>query len=135
MSQPPLSCALRALAVAALAALSLPAWAVGAKCADGGPAADITPQYQNGVLRCIRRAQATPACPPTHPMYKIMPEQAGQPPTDFCAPANIIVPAPSQRASVMCPPGMNLVVNGGSGKRDECRATSTTQVVPILIPN
>ena len=93
MSQPPQSCASRAVAVAAfvtLAALSLPAWAVGAKCADSSPVADITPQYQNGVLRCIRRAQATPACPPTHPMYRIMPEQGGHSPTDFCAPANII---------------------------------------------
>ena len=135
MFQPTLPCALRALVVAGFAALSLPAFAVGAKCPDGNAVTEVTPQYQNGVLRCIRRAQATPACPPTHPIYKIMPEQAGQSPNDYCAPPNIIVPAPSQRANVMCPPGMNLVVNGGSGNRDECRATGTTQVAPLLIPN
>lgn len=135
MFQPTLSRALRASCLAGFAALALPAHAVGAKCPNSGPAADITSSYQNGVLRCIRRAQASPACPPSHPVYRIMPEQAGQPPTDFCAPPNLIVPAPSQRAGVMCPPGMNLVVNGGAGNRDECRAGSTTQVAPLLIPN
>ena len=135
MFKPTLSSLARTLCVAGFAALSLPAFAVGAKCPASSATADITSQYQNGVLRCIRRLQATPACPPTHPIYKIMPEQSGQSPSDYCAPPNIIVPAPSQRANVMCPPGMNLVINGGSGNRDECRSGSTTQVAPLLIPN
>lgn len=135
MFQPPLSLLARTLCAASFTALSLPAFAVGAKCPASSAAADITSQYQGGVLRCLRRLQASPACPPTHPIYKIMPEQSGQLPTDYCAPPNIIVPAPSQRANVMCPSGMSLAINGGAGNRDECRSGSTTQVPPLLIPN
>jgi hypothetical protein len=125
----------RTLCVAALAALSLPALAVGARCPAGSAVLEVTSQFQGGVLRCIARGQATPACPPSHPVYRIMPEQTGQPAADFCAPPNLIVPAPSQRASVQCPSGMNVVINGGNGNRDLCRAGGTTQVPPTIIPN
>lgn len=135
MFKPTLSSSVRALCVAGFAALSVPAFAVGAKCPAGNAVLEVTPQFQGGVLRCQARAQATPACPLSHPMYRIMPEQTGQSPTDFCAPPNVIVPAPSQRANVQCPPGMNLVINGGAGNRDLCRSGSTTQVAPQLIAN
>lgn len=135
MFKPALSPLVRGLCATALAALALPAFAVGARCPSGSAVTEITPQFQNGVLRCIARSQVTPACPPSHPMYRIMPEQNGHSSTDFCAPPNIVVPAPSQRANVMCPPGMSLVINGGIGNRDICRSGSTTQVPPQLIPN
>ncbi|MCW5609770.1 MAG: hypothetical protein KIS83_03640 [Rubrivivax sp.] len=138
MTQLNVSFALRALVAAALTALSLPSLAVGAICPADSTQRDVTPQFQGGVLRCLARGLATPACPPTHAIYRIMPEQSGQPAQDFCAPPNIIVPAPSQRASVNCPPGMNVVIQGASGqgdKRDVCRSANTMQIPPTIIPN
>ena len=138
MSRPALSPTLRTWCVAAVTAVWLPAFAVGAKCPVDSVQREVAAQFQGGVLRCLARGLATPACPPPHPMYRIMPEQSGQPAQDFCAPANIIVPAPSQRAGVMCPPGMNVVIRGsGSGgdKRDTCRSADTLQIPPAIIPN
>ncbi|MBL8323433.1 MAG: hypothetical protein JNJ89_00590 [Rubrivivax sp.] len=138
----------RPLLVAVLAlglgCTALPAFAVGAKCPDDSAVLDVQPQFQNNILRCIARAQAPTACPPSHPQYVVMPVQTGQPAvqnppfganTDFCRPPNILVPAPSQVSQVMCPPGMSRVTDAGPGARDLCRATNTTQVPPILIPN
>lgn len=127
-----------------LACATLPAFAVGAKCPDDSAVLDVQPQFSNSILRCIARAQAATACPPTHPQYVVMPVQTGQPAVpnppfganiDFCRPANLLVPAPSQVAPVACPPGMNRVTDAGPGARDLCRANSTTQVPPLLIPN
>lgn len=135
---------LTALVVLGLGGAALPASAVGAKCPDDSPVLDVTPQFQNNILRCIARAQAPTACPPTHPQYVVMPVQTGQPAvpsppfganTDFCRPPNLLVPAPSQVSPVMCPPGMDRVTDAGPGARDLCRAGSTSQVPPILIPN
>ncbi|MBW4531538.1 MAG: hypothetical protein KME02_12720 [Aphanothece saxicola GSE-SYN-MK-01-06B] len=135
MLKPTIATLVYTLCVSGFASMSLPAYALGAKCPASSSGATITPLFLNSVLRCNRRTQATPICPPTHPIYRIMPEQTGQSATDFCAPANVMVPAPSQRANVMCPSSMNLVVNGGSGNSDICRSGSTTQVAPLLIPN
>lgn len=139
---------LRPLFAAALAfglgSIAPSAFAVGATCPDGSPVLNVSSQYQNEVLRCTARAQAPTACPPSHPQYVVMPVQTGQPAvqnppfganTDFCRPANILVPAPSQVAAVACPPGMSRVTDAGPGARDLCRATSTSQVPPLLIPN
>ncbi len=131
--KPTLSTLVCALCVTGVSAVVQPAYAVGAKCPASTASATITSQFQSGVLRCLRRTQATPICPPTHPMYRIMPEPSGQPPTDFCAPPNIIVPAPSQRARLICPPGMRLAINDVG--RDSCRSDNTTQVAPLLIPD
>jgi len=140
----------RPLFVAALAlglgSITLPAFAVGAKCPEDNAVLNVDPQFNanTGILRCIARAQAPTACPPTHPQYVVMPVQTGQPAvpnppfganTDFCRPPNLLVPAPSQVAPVACPPGMNRVTDAGPGARDLCRAGSTSQVPPILIPN
>ncbi|MCW5634153.1 MAG: hypothetical protein KIT17_12530 [Rubrivivax sp.] len=127
-----------------LGAVSLPAFAVGARCPTDNAALDVTTQFSNNTLRCIARAQAPTACPPSHPVYVVMPVQVGQPAvpsppfganTDFCRPGNIIMPAPSQVAPVACPPGMNRVTDAGPGARDLCRANGTTQVPPVIIPN
>lgn len=123
-----------------------PAFAVGARCPNDTPVLSVEPTFnsQDGILRCIARAQAPTACPPSHPVYVVMPVQTGQPAvpnppfganTDFCRPPNLLIPAPSQVAQVACPPGMNRATNAGPGSRDLCRAGSTTQVPPLLIPN
>lgn len=138
MFKPTPTRALRTLCIAAFAAVSLPAFAVGATCPPDSAQREVTPQFQGGVLRCLARGLATPACPPTHAVYRIMPEQSGQPAQDFCAPPNLIVPAPSQRAGVMCPPGMSVVIRGSTpigGKRDVCRSPDAMQIPPTIIPN
>lgn len=127
--------AARLVVALGLGALALPAFAVGAKCPVDNAAVDVTPQFQNNVLRCIARGQATPTCPPTHPVYKIRPGEGESTQIDYCAPPNLLVPAPNQRADVRCPPGMSRVTNAGPGNQDLCRSTSTNQVPPILIPN
>ncbi|MBI5716434.1 MAG: hypothetical protein HZC37_01960 [Burkholderiales bacterium] len=137
---------LTAVAALGLGAAALPAFAVGAKCPDGSAVLDVDPVFNSntGILRCTARAQAPTACPPSHPQYVVMPVQTGQPAvpnppyganTDFCRPVNIAFPAPSQVAPVLCPPGMSRVTDAGPGARDLCRATSTSQVPPLLIPN
>ncbi|MBX3635679.1 MAG: hypothetical protein KF683_09880 [Rubrivivax sp.] len=57
-------------------------------------------------------------------MYRLGPERTGPSPADLCAPPSLIVPAPSQRANVQCPPGMNLVISGDDGIRGLCRSGS-----------
>lgn len=124
-----------------LGSIAPSAFAVGATCPDDSASRDVESQYQGGVLRCIARARANAACPPTHPQKVAMPPGSSQdavpnPPygatTDFCRPLNLIITAPSQAAQIVCPPGMSRVVRSGA---DICRATATTQLPPVLIPN
>lgn len=124
-----------------LGGIAQPVFAVGAKCPTDSAVLDVEPQFTNNILRCIARAQAGSACPPTHPEKVQMPVQAGQPAVqnppfgpnaDFCRTNNLIITAPSQVAQILCPPGMQRIVRNGA---DLCRATATSQVPPVLIPN
>jgi hypothetical protein len=130
-----------------LGSAALPAFAVGAKCPPDTPVLRVESSYDNQteILRCTARAQAPTTCPsPTHPVYQQMPPPQGQPAipnppygpnVDFCKPPNIVISAPSQVAPVVCPPGMSRVTDAGAGSRDLCRANSTSQVPPVIIPN
>jgi len=128
---------------AALLALGLvaagPAAAVGAKCPASTTVLEVTPQFQDGVLRCIGRARAPVACTsPTHPQHQIMPNpdvtirlnQSAN--LDYCRPTNLVMASPTPAMPMSCPPGMSIQVQNG---RDYCRAGATSQLAPALIPN
>lgn len=92
-------------------------------------------QWTGSRLRCYTETVQTAQtiCPVTHPNYILI--SNGR---DYCGPLNILVPAPSQRASIGCQgigfTSANIVNDAGAGTRDLCRRQQRNYVPPVIVP-
>lgn len=130
----------RTLLAAALAAAPLvfalaPASAAAQVSAQCPNTPNMERQWSSNRLRCFTETLQTAQtiCPVTHPNYILV--SGGR---DYCGPLNILVPAPSQRASIGCQgigfTSANIVNDAGAGSRDLCRREQRTYVPPIIVP-